>query len=162
MGVFSFALIFFLYGGVSTAQDGPLLDLKTTIEKETVVIRDGKEVEERMPAGETGPGDVLVFNIDYVNTGNAEAVDAAIINPVPEGVIYILESAGGEDAEVTCSIDDGYSWHRPPVMVRIMNAEGKEETRPAAADQYTHVRWVIKKPVQPGISGRVSFKATVE
>ncbi|MBN2061089.1 MAG: DUF11 domain-containing protein [Deltaproteobacteria bacterium] len=155
------ALVFFLHAGVLKAQEAPRLDLKTTAEKEVKVKKDGKWMVERVPVEKTGPGDILVFTINYLNRGKTDAVDAAIVNPIPQGVVYVLESAGGKDAEVMCSVDNAVSWHKPPVMIRVKNAEGKEEVKPAPAESYTHVRWTIKKTVPPGQSGRVSFKVSV-
>ena len=161
-GILFLAFVSFMYAGLSVAQDGPRLDLKTTVEKEVMVNKDGEWVTKRIPAGETGPGDILVFTIEYLNTGTTDAIDAAIVNPIPQGSVYILDSAGGEEAEVMCSIDNGNSWHKPPVMVRVKDAQGKEKFKPAPAERYTHIRWIIKQPVPPGYSGRVGFKVTVK
>jgi uncharacterized repeat protein (TIGR01451 family) len=153
--------VFFLLGGISLAQQQPRLDLKTAAHKEVKVKKEGKWVWETMPADRAGRGDILVYTITYLNAGKSPAVDAQIINPVPQGAVLLPESAGGKDADVTCSIDNGATWHKPPVMVRVKNPQGKEVVQPAAVEKYTHVQWVIKKPVPPGQSGQVSFKATV-
>jgi hypothetical protein len=60
------------------------------------------------------------------------------------------------------SIDNGRSWQKPPIMMQIKKPDGTQESKSAPADRYTHVKWVIKKPVQPGQSDRVSFKVTVK
>jgi uncharacterized repeat protein (TIGR01451 family) len=153
--------IFFVFSGTALAQQAPRLELKTTVQKEVKVKRHGKWVTETAPADKTGPGDVLVYTIAYLNTGKTPAHEARIENPVPRGAVLIPESPGGVDADVTCSIDHGRTWYKPPVMIQGKDAAGKEVVQPAPADRYTHIRWVIKKPVLPGQSGRVSFKATV-
>jgi len=157
-----FAGIFFFCAGVSPAQQEPVLDLKTTVQKEVRTKKNGKWVMERMPVEETMKGDILVFTINYINQGKTDIVDVGIVNPIPQGVVYIPESAEGQNAEITCSIDNAGSWHKPPIMTRVKKPDGKEEIRPVPADQYTHIRWVIKKPILPGLTGRVSFKATVK
>lgn len=153
---------FLTQAGVSGAQQAPQLDLKTTVQKEIKVKKKGKWAVVTVPAEKTGPGDVLVYTIAYLNVGKSPAVDARIVNPVPRGAVLLPESAGGKDADVTCSIDNGASWHKPPLMIRIKNRAGVEEEKPAPAERYTHVQWVIKKPVLPGQSGQVHFKATVK
>ena len=162
IGIFSLVFVFFLHATVVLAQQQPRLDLKTMVQKEVKVKKQGKWDMELIPVEKAGRGDRLVYTITYLNTGKTSAVDAQIVNPIPQGTALIPGSAEGTDADVTCSIDNGVSWHKPPVMVRLKNAAGKELIQSAAAESYTHVRWVIKKPVLPGQSGRVSFKTTVK
>lgn len=154
--------IFLLCGGLAQAQQQPRLELKTTVEKEIKVKKKGQWVAERTAAVETGPGDVLVFTIVYQNAGKNAAVDARIVNPLPKGVAYLPDSAEGKDADITFSIDQGHTWHKPPVMMQMKKPDGVFENRPAPPGSYTHISWVIKKPVLPGKSGRVSFKGTVK
>lgn len=161
-GTLILAFIFFLYAGMALAQDEPRLDLQSTVEKEVTLYKDGQTRVERIPVEEAAQGDILVFTVTYVNGGETDAVDAVIVNPVPRGVVYVPESAEGEDTVITCSIDDGLSWHQQPVMTTVKNPDGGEVREPAPADHYTHIRWIIQKPVAPGQSGRVSFRATVE
>ena len=153
--------IFFVLSGTALAQQAPRLDLKTTVQKEVKVKKQGKWALETIPVEKTGPGDVLVYTIAYLNAGKTPAHEARIENPVPRGAVLIPESPAGVDADVTCSIDHGRTWYKPPVMVQVKNPAGKEVVQPAPVERYTHIRWVIKKPVLPGQSGRVSFKATV-
>jgi len=156
------ACVFLLQQGIAQAQQGPKLDLKTTVEKEAKVQKNGQWVTERVPVDKTNPGDTLVYTITYQNAGRVAAVDAAIVDPFPAGVVYLAGTAEGQDAEITYSIDNSRSWHRPPIMMQVRKPDGTLENRPAPPERYTHLRWVIKKPVQPGQSGRVSFKATVK
>ena len=153
---------FFLWGAVAQAQQQPRLELKTTVEKEVKVKKKGKWITERIAVDKTGPGDVLVYTIAYQNTGKIAAVDARIVNPVPQGVAYLPDSAEGKDAEIKCSIDNGRTWHTPPVMMQMKKPDGSLEKRPAPRESYTQISWVIKKPVGSGQQGRVSFKATVK
>lgn len=154
--------LFLMEAVVAGAQQAPRLDLKTTVQTEMKVKKQGKWVTETRPAEKTGPGDVLVYTIVYQNAGSSIATDARIVNPVPRGAALIPESIRGKDTEVACSIDNGATWHKPPVMIKIKNRAGVEEEKPAPVDRYTHVQWVIKKPVAPGQSGQVYFKATVK
>lgn len=157
----SFCFIFFFAADLAALQ-GPKLDLKTAIEKEVKVKKQGKWIMERRAADKTAPGDILVFTITYSNTGNGDLVDGAIVNPIPKGVLVNPESAEGKDTEVTCSIDNGRSYQVAPVTVKIKKPDGSLENRHAELETYTHIRWAIKKPVLPGQSGRVSFKAAVK
>jgi uncharacterized repeat protein (TIGR01451 family) len=164
--VFTFILLLtgvFFLSGVSFAQSGePKLELKTAAEKEVKVKKDGKVETKRIPVEKANPGDVVVYTITYSNTGKGSLVDAVIINPVPQGVVYMLDSAEGKDAEIKASIDNGRSWQKPPATVLMKNADGTETAKPAGAERYTHLQWTVKKPLAPGQSGRVSFKVNVK
>jgi len=149
------------FPNLSQAQQDTKLALKTTAEKEIRIQKNGRWVTERIPLDKTSPGDVLVYTITYTNAGKSPALDAEIVDPIPRGVVYVLDTAEGRDAEITCSIDNGRSWQRPPVMMQVKRPDGTMESKPAPADRYTHVRWVIKKPLPPGQSGQVSLKVNV-
>jgi uncharacterized repeat protein (TIGR01451 family) len=154
---------FFFTAGVSQAQQGNTkLDLKTTAEKEVMVKEEGKGTTTRAPVDKAHPGDVVVYAINYSNTGKGPVLDAVIVNPLPGGVRYIADTAEGKDAEIVFSVDNGQTWHAYPVMMTLKQPDGSMEKKPAAADSYTHIKWTIKKPVAPGQSGQVSFKVTVK
>ncbi len=59
--------------------------------------------------------DILVYTITYKNEGNAPCESANIVNPVPEGTKYIINSAKGKDSEISYSIDGGKYFQKPPV-----------------------------------------------
>lgn len=159
--LFIAALLLFFPGGLQ-AQPGAKLDLKTTVEREVKVMKKGQATVARVAADQTTPGEILVYTIVYSNAGGSAMTKAVIVNPIPQGVVLKPESVEGQDAEVSCSIDNGRSYQPPPIMVRTKKADGSETVEPAPADRYTQVKWVITKPVMPGQSGQVSFKATVK
>lgn len=158
-------LLFFLtlsHPGYIHAQSVSTLELKTMAEKEVRVKKDGKWIVERIPLDSGRPGDRIVYTISYQNIGKTPLLDATVVDPVPAGTIYLPDSAEGMDAEITCSGDGGRSFQKPPLFYRVKKPDGTLESRPTPADRYTHIRWVIKKPVPPGASGRVSFMVTVK
>jgi len=153
---------FFLPVGLSYAQQEAKLALKTTAEKEVRIQKKGNWVTERIPMVKADPGDIIVYTIIYTNMGKVITTDAEIVDPIPRGVVYVPDSAEGKDTEITCSIDSGRSWHRPPVTMQVKKPDGTVENKPAPAGRYTHVRWVIKKPLPPGRSGQISMKVKVK
>jgi uncharacterized repeat protein (TIGR01451 family) len=150
-----------LFAVVSWAQPAPTLDLKTTAATEIMVRKNGHLVAERVPVAASRPGDVIVYTIAYRNRATAAIVDASVVDPVPAGTVYVLASAEGADTQVTCSIDGGRSYQAPPVTARVKAPDGSEKSVPVPAARYTHIKWVIGKPVPPGSSGQVSMKVTV-
>lgn len=162
-GVFlSFAAALLICAGDLQAEQNARLELKTSAVKEFQVMKQGKWVTERGPAGQTAPGDVLNFTITYVNTGQGDVINAVIVNPVPTGLVANPESAGGEDTTVSCSIDNGRSYLPPPIMMQTKRADGTLESKAVPLESYTHIRWIINKPVHPGQSGQVMFTASVK
>jgi uncharacterized repeat protein (TIGR01451 family) len=159
--VFSLALFLLTCGPVYAGQE-PKLELLTSASKEIRVKKDGRWVVEHVPADKPKIGDRVVYTVTYRNTGNSPAVDAVIVDPVPRGLEIVPESAGGKDAEVFFSIDSGKTFRKPPVMVEMTKPGGTRALVPARPETYTHVKWIVKKPVPPGRSGQVSFAVTVK
>lgn len=163
------AVLLFILGGIlgsfpkelRAEQDGKL-DLRSSVAKEARVSKNGQGVVVMLPAEQAAPGETLVFTIDYTNAGGSAVTKAVIVNPLPTGVVLKPESPEGQDTEVNCSIDNGRSYLPVPIMVRTKKGDGSEVLEPAPPERYTHVKWTMKKPVMPGQSGRVSFKATVK
>lgn len=163
-----FLIFIFLLTGISflavvaqAQQENAKLDLKTTAEKEVKVKKDGKITTKRIPLDKANPGDVVIYTITYSNLGKGPVLDAVIVDPVPRGVRYITDTAEGKDAEIVYSTDNGRTWQTEPVET-LKKPNGLLEKKPVSADRYTHIKWMIKKPVASGQSGRVSFKVTVK
>lgn len=154
--------IFFLAVIAQAQQEGAKLDLKTTAEKEVKVKQGGKITTKRIPLDKASPGDVVIYTITYNNVGKGPVLDAVIVDPIPRGVRYIADTAEGKDAEIVYSTDNGRTWQTPPIEMQIKKPNGSLEKKTVSADRYTHIKWMIKKPVAAGQSGRVSFKVTVK
>ncbi len=105
------------------------------------------------------PGDIVTFSMTYSNKGKQPATGVVITDPVPEHMSYVDKSAEGKGTAIDFSVDGGKTYGSPEKL-RIKDATGK--TRPALAQDYTHVRWVVKGAVAPGGSGTVSFKTKVK
>ena len=161
---FTFLLIgIFVLTSVSQAQqEDTKLELKTTAQKEIKIKKDGKVEIKMIPLDKVNPGDIVVYTITYRTAGKGAVVDAVIIDPIPRGVVCLPDTAEGKDAEIMYSIDNSHSWQRPPITMQSKKPDGTIEYKTVPADRYTHIKWVIKKPVLPGQAGQVSFKVTVK
>ena len=89
------------------------------------------------------------------------AKGTVIIDPVPKGAVYVLNSASGENSKILCSINGGFGYYDEPVMRAVTQPDGKKVEKPAPPEMYSHIKWTIKKPVLPGQTGWVEFKTTV-
>lgn len=139
----------------------PQVTLSIKAEKEVVVEEDGKKVTKRAPATEAAPGETVIFTIVYENSGDEDATNVVVDNPIPEGTVYINGSAT-ETGELTFSIDGGKSYKRPSLLTyEIANPDGSKEKRTASPEEYTHIRWQIPA-IPPGVKGDVGFRVRVQ
>ncbi|NEQ54389.1 MAG: DUF11 domain-containing protein, partial [Leptolyngbya sp. SIO3F4] len=85
------------------------------------------------------PGDTIRYILDGSNSGEVDATNLQITQPVPAKTIYKLASAQG-NAQITYSIDGGQSFVAEP-FVEITLPDGTVELKPAPAEAYTHMKW---------------------
>jgi uncharacterized repeat protein (TIGR01451 family) len=136
--------------GTAIAQNSqkPSVQLRLEVAKKVVLQVDGKEKiswQSLQDKGVVQPGDVLRYTVAGINNGKTAVKNLNINQPVPKGMIYVLNSAsveGNKGVKIIYSIDGGRSFvENPTVKVSLPN--GKVETRPAPASAYTHIRWKI-------------------
>jgi uncharacterized repeat protein (TIGR01451 family) len=101
------------------------------------------------------PGDRLVFVLRYRNNGAQPATDFVVTNPLPAAVAFDSTS----DTFATVSVDGGRTWG-PLASLTVTNADGS--SRPARADEVTHVRWAFTQPIPAGEAGRLMFRGVVK
>lgn len=138
------------------------IELKSVAEVEQPVKNEKGEVElKRVEAAlaKVLPSDAVIFTTYYANGGAKAAEDVVISNPVPEHTLYVAGSVEGAGAKVEFSVDGGKRFDLPENL-RVKGPEGRE--RPAAASDYTNIRWTLRAPVKPGDKGSVSFRAKVK
>jgi uncharacterized repeat protein (TIGR01451 family) len=121
----------------------------------------GEKEMKRLEIGKSKvvPGNVLVYTTTYRNIGKQPAEDIVITNPVPAHMEYVDRSAEGKGTKIAFSADKGKSYGTPYELT-IADAKGKK--RGVDAKEYTHLQWTVVKPLPPGGSGRVSFKARLQ
>jgi uncharacterized repeat protein (TIGR01451 family) len=146
----------------AAAKPGGRVELFSMAEVEVVVKNElGADVIKRVEASKSNvaPGDTVLFTVTYVNNGDQPAADVAVINPVPQHMVYVNNSAEGKDAAIDFSVDNGKTYGQL-VNLKSRNSAGKE--KPASAADVTNIRWIVKKPVPTGTKGSVSYKAKVK
>jgi hypothetical protein len=82
-----------------------------------------------------------------------------ITNPIPEQMRYLNQSAFGEKALITFSVDNGESFDLPGNLY-VKDATGRRFA--AQPDDYTHIRWKLQNPIPPQASGQVGFRAILQ
>ncbi|NWF57918.1 MAG: DUF11 domain-containing protein [Fischerella sp.] len=123
------------------------VQLRLEVEKQVVAQdRHGKQTkrwQSLQGKAVVQPKDVLRYIVTGVNNGDKAVKNLVINQPIPKGMMYVLNSATvntNNNAKITYSIDGGRSFvDKPTVQLKLPN--GKVETRPAPAVAYTHIRW---------------------
>jgi len=109
-----------------------------------------------VPATRVVPGDRVVFQLAYRNTGRQPLADIVLDNPVPSAIAYRAPADGSKVPDVSV---DGRTYG-PLATLRVAQPGGA--SRAAAADDVTHVRWRLDAPLAPGGAGRLAFQAVLK
>lgn len=126
------------------------LTLETRILAERrVAAPDGTTRIALAPATRAGPGDPVVVEVRYRNTGRQPLGGVVIANPVPPGLAY-RSARTGPAPELSV---DGRSFG-PLASLRV-------GSRAATLSDVTHVRWRLPDPVTAGGGGEFAFQAVV-
>lgn len=143
--------------GTAVAQD--IIQVTTEVFQEVEVTgANGKKEKKTQPATKIVPGTEVIYVITYRNAGDKAAEKVVVNNAVPKELTYKGGSASGRGARFEVSVDGGSKFGALPSL-RVTGADGKP--RPAQAADVTHLRWSVAKPVAPGASGSVSYRAVL-
>ncbi len=146
----------------SAALAKPLVSVSITAEKEVTVKKDNQKVTKKVAATRINPGDVVIYTLNYINSGDEAATKVVIDDPIPMGTVYLPGSAFGAGAEVTFSIDGGKTFKKPSLLTYEFTLPGgKAEKRVASPEEYTHIRWVIDR-INAGAKGSVGFQVRIK
>jgi uncharacterized repeat protein (TIGR01451 family) len=138
--------------------DRGCIELKTVAEIEEVYVDErGQPATRLAPAAKVVPGDEIVWTIVANNVCATPAGDVAITNPVPGHMHYVGNSAFGPGADIQFSLDG--TAFAAPAALDVPAADGSR--RPARAEEYSHIRWVLPRPIGPRESLIVRYRATV-
>lgn len=157
----SVALLLFLPAPAPAQQKGSIVLTSVSEVEVTQQNAEGKKEVKRVDAAKAKvvPGDTVIFTVSYANTDTKPADRVIITNPVPQHMTYIDKSAEGKGAVIEFSVDGGKAYAAPGKLT-VTTAAGIK--RPAAAADYTHIKWTITKPLAPGAKGNVSFRAVLK
>lgn len=118
----------------------------------------GKRIVERVPAANVRPGSEVIYEVGYSNTG-PRPMQVVITNPLPADLVYQSYAARSVGAKLEMSVDRGRSFG---TLDKLRVAGPGGTSRPATADDITHVRWKTARPIKPGEAGKVSLRAMVK
>lgn len=151
-------LLFVLLAGPALAAspaEGPLSLSSHVMAQVRQTAADGTHRITLAPAAHAAPGDAVVVQLAYRNTGPAPLADLVLANPLPAGLRYRGPVAGTPEPEVSA---DGRRFAPLAALTVALPAGG---SRAATADDVTHVRWRLSRPLAPGASGTLGFNAGI-
>jgi hypothetical protein len=110
-----------------------------------------------IPADTAAPQEAqLIVSVRFTNTSDHVVDSLRITSKVPADLRYVPNSASGPGSDALFSVDDGRSFGRPEELT-LSTPDGG--VRGAGAADYTHVRWVLRAPLDAGASGVARFRA---
>lgn len=142
------------------AQEQGSIRVQTVAEQEEVLVDEsGNRTTRLVPVSKVVPGDEVIYTITFTNIGDEAAQNVSVTNPVPAHMRYVDGSAFGAGTDITFSVDGGNSYGSADELV-VVGSDGSQ--RPATAEDYTHIRWVMRNEAKPGASGFTRFRAVLE
>jgi len=116
--------------------------------------------QKRDAKGMARPGDEIRYSLVFTNTQQAPVKNVQFVDPIPQGMVYVLGSASIAGAgRVAFSIDGGKTYSAQPTVETIEN--GQKINKPAPRELYTHVRWTVVDAVAPGAQVTAELRAQV-
>ncbi|MFM9828657.1 MAG: hypothetical protein ACKVOB_07925 [Sphingomonas sp.] len=144
-------LAFSAFGLVAAAPQPVTLISKAFVEH--VVEREGTKKIELTEPGRVFPGDRMVFETAYRNSGKVPVSQFVVINAVPPQIAFSGDASDG----AVVSVDGGRRYGRLSDL-RITTPSGT--TRAAQPVDVTHIRWTIPV-ITSGASGAVRYHGNV-
>jgi uncharacterized repeat protein (TIGR01451 family) len=106
---------------------------------------------------------MVEYTLRYTNSGSAPASGVNLIGPIPDGTVYLDQTAtDNEKLHPLFSIDQGKSYHEAPVTYVVVNEHGAEERKEATPDMITHIRWAMRDNLGVGQEVSVSYRVQVK
>ena len=156
-------------GGIANAQNAKKSQVQLQLEAEKKIIKKDAQGQQKVTwqglnnGAQVQPGDVLRYSVTGANNGNKAVKNLAINQPIPKGMVYVVNSAtvnSNSGAKVTYSIDGGKTYVKNPT-VQVKLANGQTETRPAPDTAYTHVRWNFGESVAAKAAVKGTYQVKV-
>lgn len=155
-----------LAAAASTDPDLPVATASGPVEVSAAVerlrrgkARDGTVSAEFVEPGRVRAGEELHYTIRVRNPGAKPVRDVQVTKRLPFGVRYVDGSAVGPSAKAEFSADGGTRFG-PARELRV--AAAGQPARPADPGDYTHVRWILQRPLAPGATALLRFRAHFE
>ncbi len=119
---------------------------------------DGSVQYDYIEPGLVLPEDIILYEVVFENISTQDVSDIVVNNPIANNSTYRPGSAGGENTDITFSVD-GKTFATPDALI-VTDSSGK--TWRAKPEDYTVIRWVYKNALKPGEKARVTYKTAIK
>ena len=133
---------------------GPLQVTSRILVERRIAASDGTTRIVTSATGRHAPGDRLVVELAYRNTGPRPIADLVLADPVPTALAYQAPAEGSPVPELSV---DGVRFAALADLIVTSQAG----PRPARADDVVAVRWRLPGALPAGASGTLSFRAVL-
>ncbi|HVN42428.1 MAG TPA: hypothetical protein VMT50_06555 [Steroidobacteraceae bacterium] len=117
---------------------------------------DGSELRRWHTATRLAAGEEVYYTVRVSNRGKVAVTGVVVTKRMPFGVAYLRGSATGPACEVQFSSDGGKIF--APAAPQDSGARGKA-ARTTPVPTYTHLRWILSRPLVPGATALLRFRA---
>ena len=129
--------------GAAVATGSDLLETSIVAEKLEPPARPGQGAARFVPATRLAAGDEVHYTLRVTNPGKEPVTDVQVTKRMPQGLQFIPGSAMGPASLVEFSADGGTTFTPRP-----------------KGGEFTHVRWSLRRPLPPGATALLRFRAT--
>jgi uncharacterized repeat protein (TIGR01451 family) len=144
----------------TTAQDIEQLETELIAEvKVDVSSSDARARARYVPATIVSQGQVVYYTVRIRNSSPEYARDVVVVQRIPANTVYVAESAVAPGADVSFSLDGGYSF---AASAELLTVDGSGMERLASVEQYTHIRWQLRNALAPGAIALARFRAVFQ
>ena len=135
---------------------GPIEVTNTVMTEKHVAEHDGTTRITLAPAGRVTPGDHVVYQIGFTNTGPQPVSGLVVSNPIPHDLVYVAPAAGSPAPELSV---DGTTFGSLAAL-RVKGPNGA--LRPADASDVKAIRWRVLQPLAAGGHGQFAYQALLK
>jgi uncharacterized repeat protein (TIGR01451 family) len=145
-------------GGIeqATAQETVAMETRLIAEVREESAASGNPARYFVPATLLEEGREVFYTVRIRNPGAEFARDVVVVQRIPQNTTYVPDSAAGPGAEISFSVDGGQSFGAEGQLTFTDQAG---ISRPATAQDYTHIRWRLRNPLAPGAVALARFRA---
>lgn len=117
----------------------------------------GNPVRYFVPATVLEQGREVFYTVRIRNPGAESAQNVVVVQRVPQNTAYVARSAAGPGADISLSTDGGQTFAAEDALIYT---DPNGLTRPATAQDCTHIRWKLRNSLAPGAVAMARFRAT--
>lgn len=130
--------------------------MSSTLERLVAAPEGSGAAAQLVPGGGASHSDEVIVSVRFANDSGQIVGSIRITSPVPADVRYVPNSASGPGSDVLFSVDNGLRFGRPDELTVATPDGGKRRAEPA---EYTHVRFVLRAPLDAGATGIARYRA---